>query len=380
MEYGVGYRLKYKYGGYAKIIAYRNENDIDFVFEDTGDVIEHSTLHLFLMRGKIPPSMKKHTSYNDMWHEFDANGYKLLSSKYEGAKSPLNFICNKHQERGAQTTTWNRIHYYGQVCKYCSDEKKREILRNQKITVSYKDVEQFFNRPEIELMLVDSKDEFKTKWESKVYFICPKHPDIVQNKSFGRLLQEPYCALCHVKVVKSDISKYVFQDVVELAEVSGYKVITQSKDYQNVATKIICYCPKHGDFFTTMGHLIEGRGCPKCKESKGERKLREILTAKGVVFESQKRFDGLHGVNGGQLSYDFYLPQNNLLIEYQGEYHDGTMHKIAPNIQTEEDLKRQQYHDKLKKEYAQNNDIQLLEIWYFEYDRIEQLLLERGVI
>lgn len=380
MKYGVGYRLKYRYGGYAKIIEYRNENDIDFVFEDTGDIITHTTLHLFLMRSKIPPSLKKAKTYEEIKHEFDKNGYDLLSQSYVSAKSPLKYVCKKHQEFGAQTTTWNRIHYYGKICKYCSNENKKKVLREQKITVSYEDVEMFFKRTDVDLTLINSKSDFKTKWDSKILYICPNHPDIIQNKSFGRLLQEPYCALCHMKAVRGDTSKYHYADTIKIAETMGYEVVTKKEDYKNVATKIICRCPKHGEFNTTMGHLLEGRGCPICKESRGERKLREILMKHHVTFESQKRFDDLFGSNGGKLSYDFYLPSNNLLIEYQGEYHDGSVHKTAPYIQTIEDLERQQQHDILKRQYAQNNHIDLLEIWYFDYNKIEQILVERSVI
>jgi hypothetical protein len=39
-----------------------------------------------------------------------------------------------------------------------------------------------------------------------------------------------------------------------------------------------------------------------------------------------------------------------------------------------QNLKRQQEHDKRKKEYAQQNNINLLEIWYWDFDNIEQIL------
>lgn len=39
----------------------------------------------------------------------------------------------------------------------------------------------------------------------------------------------------------------------------------------------------------------------------------------------QKEFDNLLGVKNGKLKFDFYLPTYNFLIEYQGEYHDGSI-------------------------------------------------------
>ena len=71
------------------------------------------------------------------------------------------------------------------------------------------------------------------------------------------------------------------------------------------------------------------------------------------------------------LSYDFYLPKYNLLIEYQGNYHDGTVNK---EVQSDEKFNRQQEHDKRKREYAKKNNIKLLEIWYWDFDNIEGIL------
>jgi len=77
----------------------------------------------------------------------------------------------------------------------------------------------------------------------------------------------------------------------------------------------------------------------------------------------------LIGVGGGNLSYDFYLPNYNLLIEYQGEFHDGTAIQ-----QSKEKFKKQLEHDKRKREYADNHNINLLEIWYWDFDNIEKIL------
>ena len=41
---------------------------------------------------------------------------------------------------------------------------------------------------------------------------------------------------------------------------------------------------------------------------------------------------------------------------------------------TENDFKKQQEHDKRKREYAEEHNIELLEIWYWDYDKIENIL------
>lgn len=75
------------------------------------------------------------------------------------------------------------------------------------------------------------------------------------------------------------------------------------------------------DFMVTPNKLQQGQHCPYCKISHGESVIRSILTKLSIEFEMQKRFDDLKGVGGRKLSYDFYLPTYNLLVEYQGEQH-----------------------------------------------------------
>ena len=39
-------------------------------------------------------------------------------------------------------------------------------------------------------------------------------------------------------------------------------------------------------------------------------------------------------------------------------------------------FKKQQEHDKRKREYAKNHEIKLLEIWYYDFDNIKEILEE----
>lgn len=117
---------------------------------------------------------------------------------------------------------------------------------------------------------------------------------------------------------------------------------------------------------------MSGYGCPNCNKSKGEIKILSFLENYNQKYQTQYKFQDLKGVGNGLLSYDFYLPNQNLLIEYQGEFHDGT-----PTIQTEENYQIQQEHDRRKRKYAKEQNIELLEIWYWDYENIEQILSEK---
>ena len=118
--------------------------------------------------------------------------------------------------------------------------------------------------------------------------------------------------------------------------------------------------------------LINLSICKYCDyPTRGEQRIIDYLDS--IMFgeyEYQQSYDDLLGINNGNLSYDFYIPKYNLLIEYQGEYHDGSV-----SCQTEEEFEIQKEHDKRKREYAKNHGIDLLEIWYWDFDNIEEILI-----
>lgn len=110
-------------------------------------------------------------------------------------------------------------------------------------------------------------------------------------------------------------------------------------------------------------------GCPSCNESKGEKRIQSWLEKNNIKHVTQKTFKGLLGIRKGSLSFDFYLPDHNTLIEFQGEFHDGSTRGYAKN-----NLAYQKEHDGRKKEYAINNNFKLIEIWYWDFDNIEEIL------
>lgn len=116
-------------------------------------------------------------------------------------------------------------------------------------------------------------------------------------------------------------------------------------------------------------NFLSGKRCPKCAESKGEQRIRHWLEDNNIKFVPQRKYPDLIGTGGGLLSYDFYLPDYNLLIEYQGQFHDGN-----GNDYIKQNLETQKEHDRRKKEYAEQHNIQLLEIWYWDFVNIEEIL------
>ena len=157
---------------------------------------------------------------------------------------------------------------------------------------------------------------------------------------------------------------------------SEYELISTIDEYTGSNDYCLrCKCKIHGEFLTSWNSISNYKGCPICNASAGERKNQYYLNKQNIQYEHPKKFSGLVGIGGNLLSYDFYLPKFNLLIEYQGEQHERPW--IDGRVSDEEAyilFEKQKEHDKRKKEYANKNGYNSLEIWYYDFDNIENIL------
>lgn len=436
----IGWSIKMKCGQRAKIINIVNENDIDVEFED-GGIVYHTTYHKLLMRGfKSPEELKrnpKKITYEKVLAEFELKDYILLSKEYVDAFYPLEYVCKKHPDK-IQTTTWNKIQQ-GSGCRECGYEIVSNKLRLAKKT-PYQEVKEKFSQNN--LLLLTTEEEYLTDSNPIMKFVCPCTPDKIQSKTWSAFLQAPHCSLCYKKDIREKHREKSFEEFLDICSSRGYTPLSTLEDYTNCFSKLRYICPNHGEKQTTLSHLREGKGCkecgyakvgekgrlseeevrkriddkelvlissyqsihdigefmckrhpstvfkarisdviysdvkcPACHESKGEKKIRLWLEKQNIKYEPQKRFDNLYRFDKAhKLSYDFYLPFYNLLIEYQGEFHDGTAWQ-----QSKEQYNQQIEKDRMKKEYALNNQYNFLEIWYWDYKNIETIL-ERELI
>ena len=107
--------------------------------------------------------------------------------------------------------------------------------------------------------------------------------------------------------------------------------------------------------------MYKSLGCPHCivpNISRGEVYVKNYLDKNKIKYIAQKKFDDLKDKNF--LSYDFYLPNYKILIEYQGIQHYRKIERFGGI----DNFNKQQYHDYLKADYANKNGYKLLEINY----------------
>lgn len=110
-----------------------------------------------------------------------------------------------------------------------------------------------------------------------------------------------------------------------------------------------------------------------CLVSKGELTVKNFLTNKAVNFIQQKSFDDcINPETGTKLRFDFYLPDYNCCIEYDGEQH----YSFGYGWNTEERFKDLRRRDRIKDQYCIDHKIPLYRISYLEYDNIENRIEE----
>lgn len=91
---------------------------------------------------------------------------------------------------------------------------------------------------------------------------------------------------------------------------------------------------------------------------KAEIWLKEYFDEHHITYDYQKTFSDLVGLNKGLLSYDFYVPDKNTLIELHGLQH----YEPITWFGGENTYAIQTQHDALKREYANKNGYRLVEI------------------
>ena len=139
------------------------------------------------------------------------------------------------------------------------------------------------------------------------------------------------------------------------------------EEYINAKTPILHRCRIDGyEWYAIPSNILNGRGCPKCRFSYGEYNIDKYLTKHNIVHIFQHRFSDCK--NKRTLPFDFYLPDYNVCIEFDGKQHFEAV-DIFGGIDS---LQATQRNDNIKTKYCANNNIILLRIKYDQ--NIEEIL------
>jgi hypothetical protein len=206
-----------------------------------------------------------------------------------------------------------------------------------------------------------------------VEIVCPIHGSFFQHPSSH--LKGADCKKCSIDITRNKqiLTKEKFLKQTRI--IHGYKYDYTNTNYITCAKFIEIKCYKHGIFRQRANDHLRGSGCPLCNESKGERKIRLFMENHNIKYEYQKKFsDCINPKTGWKLKFDFYIPSQNTLIEYDGEQHLRKAIMNGKYKMTNKDLKCIRYRDRLKNEYSKNKKIPLIRINYKKINNIENIL------
>lgn len=132
---------------------------------------------------------------------------------------------------------------------------------------------------------------------------------------------------------------------------------------------------KH-EWLVSSRDFLSGSRCPKCNESKGERKIRNILDNKNIIYKPQYIFNDLLSDKGYSLRFDFGILDNYYNLKFLIEFDHKQHYEWIEGWMTREKFEKTQYHDQLKNNYCEKNNISLLRIPYWDFDNIEDILTD----
>lgn len=179
------------------------------------------------------------------------------------------------------------------------------------------------------------------------------------------------CPYCYIEAERKTNSQFR-QEVYDLVG----DEYTFLDSYINTYTKIKVKHNRCSNVYEVQPYaFLHGNRCPYCNSPKGEVTINKILKSLGIKYEYQKTFDDLR--DSQPLSYDFYIPDQNILIEYQGIQHYEPIDYFGGEAR----FKLQQQHDKMKSDYAKSHHYNLIAVPYTEdaFSNIKKYLIKHGL-
>lgn len=143
---------------------------------------------------------------------------------------------------------------------------------------------------------------------------------------------------------------------------------------------IICNKCKKEFLMSPYEHIAKRSGCKYCSKfkSKGEKFIQKFLIDNHIKFEPQYKIPECRNIN--PLPFDFAVFNDdgsiNFLIEMQGKqhYYPTRFNGMTSKEQVLKNFQDLQLRDKIKKDFCENNHINILYITYKQLDKIEEIL------
>lgn len=295
--------------------------------------------------------MPKKLTYEYVKKYVENYNYKLLSTEYKNNSTKLDMMCHNNHKCSISFGHFKN----GRRCNECAKESKSKAFR-----LNYEEVKNYIENEGYKLLSTEYKNN-----RTPLNLICPNGHTI--NMRFDNFRGGNRCKICSCNE-QHDKQKLTYEEVKNYIESFGYKLL--STEYIRAKEYLTIQCTENHVYDVRFYNFKTGYRCPICNESKGEKKIKNVLNNLNLQYIYNKPyFNNLLSSKGNPLRPDFIIPDMNIWIEYDGEFHyenkyEGDGHKeIIIN-------------DKIKNQYAKDNNWKLIRIPYWEFNNIENILNE----
>lgn len=297
------------------------------------------------------------------------NKYDYGGTRYISKKSKISVICKIHGEFLIPAFS----HLNGINCPLC--------VKEASVKSRTMNPEDFFNKCKVihDNKYIYERNSYKTMTKTIIYFcqIHGKKTQQAQSHLKGSGCNE--CAELERRNTRRTNAEIAFWEQVKEFGVSNKYDLSKFK-YMGAFKKSIAICKKHGEFKISADNLKRGKGCRKCRESIGEKIISEWLSFNKIEFIDEAIAnhyfgDSLFVADIKRTKYDFLLPKEKMILEFDGEQHFTYADFKGKRTQKSYDewltsLKR----DDLKDELAHNSGYKVIRIPFWERDNIEDIL------
>ncbi len=277
----------------------------------------------------------------------------------EGINTNVKYICPVH---GLRKIKLERL-LNGAGCRKCADDiiglKSRLHIEEVINAVESKNNDHLLN-----------PEDYKTTGTKNLKIVCGSCGDIFLSSLSSIMNGNGRCRKCANEEIGKKLIKKEEHINRVINSIPGVCILNID-DYQGAYTKnLYVKCVECGDVFLSSYTKYINAGinrCKKCvsKSSYGEYYISQYLTSHSIPFTQEKRFDDCKDKK--PLPFDFYLPDHNMCIEFDGIQHRRPVRGYLAYDRTKR-------HDKMKDDYCLKNGIKLLRISSDDFDNIDIIL------
>lgn len=317
--------------------------------------------HIFDMNFQGFKKLKECPICSGKWLNYDVvkkyiedKNYKLLSEEYINNRTKLKLQCPKGHIFDMCFSNFKT----GQRCPICAKENNLKRIQSQRL--KYEDVKKYIESQGDELLsteYISAREKLKIKCkEGHIY-----------DTRWDNYKTGYRCPTCGIQK-SSDKQKHSYEYVKNFIEMYGDELLSDQYIHSHAKLKIKC---KKGHIYdTAFTNYQSGSRCPICKISHGENNIKNILDKYEIDYIQQYKFKDCKFKR--QLPFDFYLPDYNILIEYDGEQHFIVKEHFG-GYEGFIDIK---IRDTIKDIYCKDNNIKLIRIPYYNKNNLENILIK----